>query len=395
MADALTTTGLTIDSLETRLARVKATLRAAIHPNLELSADQPSGQTVQIQVERIQALLELIREIYDAWDPRSATGHSLTALAALTGTYRHAATHGHVTLTLTLGAAVTVPAGSVAAVAGAPANRWATDEDVTSVAPGLYLVAATAEEAGAIVALAGTITVIATPVAGWTAVTNVSPAVPGEAEESDADLRARREAELFRGGSTSVDAIRADLLALADDGMIAVTVLENELDHSAGVPPLPPHSVEAIVWDGSPVGGPYVVPSATIAEVLWQSRAAGVRTHGTTTVAHTDDQGNSHVVSFSRVAPLRVSVRVDVTTGSGYVGNAAVQAAVAAWATSDLGPGDDVYRSKISGVAVALGGVIDVVDVRLSIWPAPPVAADLTVLAREIATIAAGDVLVV
>lgn len=392
MSDALTSTGFSLDSLETRTANVLAALRAAIHPNLDLSPDQPAGQIARIHAEREQALGELIRNLYQAWDPRSATGASLTALAALTGTYRHAATKGDVALTLTLGAAVTVPAGSVVAVSGNPANRWVIDADVTSIGAGAYPATATAESPGAIQALVGTITVIATPVAGWSAVTNAADAVPGQAEESDHDLRARRESELFAGGSTSVDAIRAALLALADQGMISATVVDNDLDVASGG--LPPHSFEAITWDGSPVGGPYVVPAADIAEAIFEAKAAGIRAFGQTLVIHADSQGNTHAIRFTRVTPLRVLVEVTLTTGTGYVGAAAVKAAVAAWATAELEPGEDVYRSKVSAVVCDLAGVVDVSLVRLAIFPAALAAADLVVDLREIATIDAADVTV-
>ena len=135
MADELTATGLTIDALEDRLEAWKAALRAAISANLDLSADQPEGQLVQIPCERIQATIELVQAIYAAWNPDDATGHSLTALALLTGTEKRRATYGTVTLTCTLAGGVTLTGGQDAdSVNGDPTNIWIIDDDFTSPA---------------------------------------------------------------------------------------------------------------------------------------------------------------------------------------------------------------------------------------------------------------------
>jgi uncharacterized phage protein gp47/JayE len=390
MADELTSTGLAIDSFDTRLANVQAALRAAIAPNLDLSPQSATGQLVYILVERIQANLELIRAIYSAWDPDSATGQSLTALAYITGTARNPATPGHVTLTVNLNGGVTLPAGSVAAVTGEPTNRWVTDDDVVAPAgpAANYFIDATAETAGAIQALLGTITVIATPVAGWNSVTNAADATPGDDEETDVALRLRRELELAIGGSTSVDAIQAELIDL--DGMEECWVLENATD-VVDANGLPAHSFEAILWDGSTPA----VTNALIAETIFKTKAAGIRSFGVTTQSHTDDQGNAHAINFTRADDQRMLVEVTLTTGAGYPGAAAVRALIEAQGNANLGIGDDVYRSKVSAVVCTLPGVVDCSLVRLSIWPAALGAADVPIGLRQIARFAAADVTVI
>jgi len=388
MADELTATGLAIDSLEDRKAAVKALVRAAISPNLDLSPDQPSGQFVEIFCERIQAALELLRGVHSSMDPDAATGSTLTALSVLTGTPRRAATKGTVTLTVKLDAGITLPAGNVASVSGNPTNRWVTTADATNPggAPANVNVAAECETAGPIQALAGTITVIATPFAGWNTVTNVADAVEGLAEETDTELRLRRELELAISGSTTVDAIRADLLELT--GMISVTIYENDGDF-VDANSVPSKTFEAVIWDDA------AVANADIAETIFEGKAAGIRAYGATIVSHVDEQGNSHAVGFTRATERRVLVEITLDDGPDYVGDAAVATAIETWAADNLGVGDDVYRSKISGAAIDLQGVENVSLVRLSFWPAAVGAADLVVTIREIATIAAGDVTVI
>ena len=386
MADELTATGLSLDSLEDRIEALKGLLRAAIATNLDLSTEQPTGQLVKIFSERVQAALELVQAVHRSIDPDSATGDALTALCLLTGTQRNAATHGHVTLSLDLAALTTVPAGSVAAVAGAADNRWITDVPVTSVGAGVYTVAATAEDTGPVQAVAGTITVIATPVAGWNTVTNAADATLGLSEETDTALRLRRENELAIGGSTSVDAIRSELSQLV--GMIEATVLENDLDTT--VDGIPPHAIEAVVWDGSPPA----VANADIAETIFESKAGGIRAWGSTLVAHVDDQGNPHAIRFTRAEDLRIVVDVDVDTEAGYIGNAAVAAYIEAQAALFFRVGGDVYRSRITDWVMDCAGVVNVALVQLSIFPAAVAAADIVVDVREIATIDVADVTV-
>jgi hypothetical protein len=387
MADQLTATGLEIDSLEDRIEAVNALLRSAISANLDLSADQPTGQLVRILCERAQAVLELIRSVNAGMDPDAATGDALTALCLLTGTQRRAASAGTVTLTLVLDALTTVPAGSVAHVAGDAENRWVTNEDVTSVGAGNYFVAATCEATGPIQALAGTITVIATPVAGWNTVTNALDAAEGEAEETDTALRLRREVELTIGGSTTTDAIRAELLALT--GMIEAIVYENDRDLT--VDGIPPHAFEAILWDGAPP----TVANADITEAIWTSKAAGIRPWGSTLSTHTDEQGIMHAVRFTRADPLRILVEVTLLVDPAtFPGAAAMQVQIETSATAYLTVNAELYRSKVIDWAMELPGVLNVSLVRLAIWPAAFAAADVTVGLREIATVDAADVTV-
>jgi len=386
MTDQLTAAGLEIDDLATRKAVMKAAIRSACGANLDLSPDQPDGQFVEIFAERVQSALEVLQEVYASLDLDEASGDSLTSLCSLTGAHRRASTYGTTTLTLTLAATTTVPAGSVAHVLGDPTNRWATDVAVTSTTAGNYPVAATNTQKGAIQALAGAVSVIATPVAGWTIVTNVADAVEGLETETDTELRLRAEQELALGGSTTVDAIQADILdwMTAQGSTAYARVYENATDSydSAG---RPPHSFEAVVR---------AVPSlssADIAEQIWLTKAAGIQAWGTTISAYTDTQGESHEVRFTLATPLALKVYVvltkDTTT---YPGDATLKAALVAHIDT-LTVGDDVILSRIVATCFEVTGVEDVV-VTICWSGGSPGAANLAVSSSEAATLATGDV---
>ena len=88
-----------------------------------------------------------------------------------------------------------------------------TTATVTGVGVGSaqYTVAAEALTAGRILALAGTLTTIATPVSGWTDVTNLTDATPGTDTETDAPPPGAARAIAQRSASSPVDAIAAQV----------------------------------------------------------------------------------------------------------------------------------------------------------------------------------------
>src|SRR4029453_12170839 len=112
-------------------------------------------------------------------------------------------TKGLVTATVDLDASQSYAPGDLAAhVSDEPTNRWLNRDAVTSTTAGSYDAVFESENAGAAaIAEAGTLTIIATPVAGWNGVTNAAAATPGQDIESIAALRIRRAAALSIGGS--------------------------------------------------------------------------------------------------------------------------------------------------------------------------------------------------
>jgi uncharacterized phage protein gp47/JayE len=369
----LDATGLSIATLEEIRAEIDADQRADIDATLDPADEQLLGQLNGIVASRIRETLELQQLVYNARAPGGATFAALDNVCAITGTRRDRATKGTVTLTLTVTEGNTVPAGSVASVDGQAENRWVTLTDAVGVlAPsGDYEVEAEAETAGAIAAPAGTITTIATPTGGWLAVTNALDAEQGTEDEEDPALRLRREEELARVGSSPLDAIRAELLDVAD--VTYVRLYENVTDTTDGEG-LPPHSVEAVVLGGT---------DDDVALALWQAKAGGIRTHGTTTESITDTLGESRTVKFTRPADVEIYLEVTVVLGAGYAGDPALKAAVVAAGLARYAPGDDVKASHFYAAALAVTGVTDVA-VLVGIT-APGALLSVTVDPRELA----------
>src|SRR5262249_46551279 len=110
--------------------------------------------------------------------------------------------------------------GGASAASGGPSGTSSIINDGTVVweylgaGTGAVDVAFEADSAGAVGALAGLLTVIVTPVGGWSNAVNLLDATVGELEETDPLLRAKRTAELAATGESTSDAIRAAVLAV-------------------------------------------------------------------------------------------------------------------------------------------------------------------------------------
>jgi len=370
----LSSTGFTPKTAVEIADEMAATQRATIDPTLDTSAESVVGNLNAVTATKLRELWELAELVYGARSPRNASFAALDDLCAITGTTRAPATKGTVSLRLTVAAGRTIPAGSVAHVAGDTTNRWVTLADAVNGtgSSAQITVAAEAETAGVRLAYAGTLTVIATPVSGWSAVTNLADATPGRAVETDAALRLRREREIQGPGAGTVGAITAALSAVAS--VRQAVVFENPTDTT--VDGIPPHSFEALVLGGT---------DAAIRAALWKAKPAGIRAYGSTSGTTLDTEGVARVVAFTR--PTELSVYVTLAVGARrdtYAGDAAVKAAVVAWGDTLLA-GDPVRIARVIETVMGVAGVEDVVAF-VGLASGAVYAVNLAVLLRQRAT---------
>jgi len=384
-------TGFEAKTLEAIKQDIEVDQKADIDPTLDTSPESLLGHLNAIVATHLRQLWELGAAVYKARDPRGATFDALDATCAFTGTVRRGATKGLVTLKVTLGPSVTLPAGSVAHVSGQASNRWITTVAVTNtdpVSPQPVEVLAEAEQTGIITANAGTITVRVSRVVGWTAVTNDLDAEPGKADEKDSELRVRREQELARPGTATVPAIQADLADVQVDGENVVSAVFVEENTSAYYDEQhrPPHCVEAVVQFRPGLSGPDLdAARQALAEQLWRSVAGGIDTYGTHSADVTDSIGQTHTMYWSE--PVAVNVWVDVNIrydAATYAGNDAVEAAILEYGDT-MTLGSDVIRAKLICAVIDVAGVTDVVDIRIGRTSATKRSENLEIGPRELA----------
>ena len=146
-------------------------------------------------------------------------------------------------------------------------------------------------------------TKIITVVAGWDTVDNESAGVTGRDRETDAEYLARIKISLANNAQGTIEAIRADVLAL--DGVIACTVLENITNQSItsyGVQ-LTSHSIGVCVYGGN---------DEDIAKAIYKKKDAGCGTSGTDTVTYVDPEYPDETYEYKifRATAERVYIKI-------------------------------------------------------------------------------------
>lgn len=429
--------GFAYPSVDETFETLKAGLRGRLGPGVTFAPDAPETFLAGVMAEALASLWAAGGGLWFAFDPEGATDTALDNLASLTGTERLQPTASSASLLLTGDTGTVVESGKVVSVTNvgtrfatseagtlADAASWAASTTyalgsvVTSdgsvwvcavggssgltgptgttspqvgggvtwrfAGPGTAYatVDALAEATGPLSAPSYTLTEIETPVAGWRGVANPSDAVLGRLLETDASLRVRRRVELRPQGNAAADAIRGRLLDPdVIDGTTSCFVFENETDvtNSDG---LPPHSVEVLIEGGD---------DAEIRAVLWDSKAAGIRTYGTVTGTTPDASGASHSVSFSRpeTMPIYVLGTVNVTPDAPLDDDevlAKLLAAVIAYGQG-LHVGRNVVTSKLSGALTAIEWVDGVASLAIGVVPTPTSSVTIQVGNRQRASL--------
>jgi len=243
-------------------------------------------------------------------------------------------------------------------------------------------VAARAEDTGPTVATSGDLTVIDTPVSGWSSVINLLDADLGRDVATDAEARALGEADLARPGATTPDAIRETLLAVAD--VESVTVFYNATDVT-DVDGVPPHAVECMVRGGD---------DQDIWDALLTSCiAAGIASHGTEAGTALDSEGVSHAVEFSRPEEVLIWTITTLTKkaysasdAASYPidGDAQVVAAQVAFGDAQLG-GKNAVASQIGAQAFSVAGVFDVTQTLIGLSNPPVASTTIAISSRQLA----------
>lgn len=376
----LTPQGLEIKTLEQVESEMDDTLHSTISPTLNLTSTSALGQLKSVIASHTSELWDAALALWASWDADSATGAALDRLGALTGTKRRAATASTAVMQLSL-LAGTYPAGElVVSKIGDGTVRFENRDDIFLASNNAtYQTTFVSQETGPIAAATGQLAIIE-PVDGFVSATNISDAIQGKTAETDADYRRRRALELALKGSTTVDAIRADMLQVTGTNGIAlfdfVSVIENDTDAPADG--RPPHSFETLVIGGT---------DQEIAQNLLLLKPAGIQACGTTVVSVGDSQGNFHNIGFSRPTDFDVNMAVDLTViADRFPGPDAVKQAIAEYFLENQSVGNDVIHARYVQVVMGVPGVVDAaVHITHTAYPVGGPEANLVVGPREIA----------
>jgi hypothetical protein len=296
MSFGLTLNGFVPERLSDIVTALNADFQTQFGQNVKLDPTSVNGQLIGVMAERFADLWEAVQEVYAASYVNTARGQALDDIFLLVGLTRNPATSSLVTLTLTTSA--TVAQGST--VQDASGNVWTT---LSAAVPagGTATTTASPSITGPIPALAGSLTIINSPVTGWTAVTNAHDAVLGTNVESDAQFVTRGLLAARYGAGSSVDALRASLLR--SSGVQLARVIENTsaLIDSVG---RPGHSIECVVQGSG-------VVQQDILNRIWAGKPGGCLTYGNTSGTVIDAAGNTQNVNYTIpvVVPIYLTIQ--------------------------------------------------------------------------------------
>ena len=226
----------------------------------------------------------------------------------------------------------------------------------------------------------GTVTQIVTQIAGWNRCANNVAAVVGRDNETGTELRQRYGRSVYRKGAALIEAIAAKIYEDVD-GVTAAITFENDTDET-DADGRPPHSIEVVVQGGD---------EATLAKTIWQNKAPGIQTLGTTAVDIYDSQGVKKTIKFNRPVAKKVWIKVQITkdTDEDFPGDTPSQVQRAIYNEGlTYTIGKDVILQRFAGTIYKNTIGIGYVTITAAVSETPPSAYTINNIAispREIA----------
>lgn len=375
MTTGISAAGFQAKTLQEIFDEMESEILTNYDAELDTSEDAAIGQVLRIFSKKLAEGWELLDTAYSAFDESKAEGSLLEEVSALTGTYREPASKGLVTINCTLVVGTALTTAATVGHVTEDSNRWSLKTAFTAPTTGVHALTFECTREGSFDAVAGTLTVIKTPVAGWSSASNPSDAEPGAEIELIEDLRIRRREELRAQGGCTVPAQYADILTV--DGVISARVFEND-GYRWNDDGLPPKSFEVVIWDG-------VTPAASNADIwqcIYDNKPAGIESVGSVATTIADASGNEIDVAFSRTTQVPITVAITVARDVDLYpidGDYQVKAAIVAYGDA-LRSGNDAIRKRVESAAMQIDGVVDISACTLN-----GVAANIAIDKRQIA----------
>lgn len=288
------------------------------------------------------------------------------------------------TLTNTNTSDLLIPAGQIVKQS-ANNVQWFTTEEVTIPASSTITVNAESEFYGSYTASIGTIDTIVTPIAGWSAVTNLAEALQGQAYETDAEYRLRKEKVLATSQGGILPSIKARILNEIE-GVTYCDGSENNTDYT-DVNGLLPHSISLTIVGGS---------DADIAQLLADIKGNGINTNGTEEYTITDSQGNTRTVRWNRpdIIDIYVTYELDVSSSYDVAFNDTIKDTLEDYSDT-LSEGKDILRWQLESlIPMSMNDNILDVSVKFAKTASPTTNTAITITSTEKARILRSNIIV-
>ena len=309
--------GIQIQTMQEIIDELVAGYKVIYGSDIDVNPNTPDGQRIGIEAKARLDMQSFGALLYNQLDPDLSMGTFLDKIIKFSGITRSPATQSTVVVTIVTDRNLTLPINYI--VTDALAQNWITTTTL-SLTTGSNTVTLKSQDFAAITAAIGTVTSPATIVLGVISVTNPAIASVGSDEETDQQLRIRRNLSLSTPATSSVGGLYT---AIADIASVnGLKIYENNTD-TTDSNTVPPHSIWCIIDGGS---------LADIAQTLVMTKNCGTGMKGsisetyveTITLPITEDYPvartfyYNHIMKFDRpiITPIWVFVNVTSTNGS-------------------------------------------------------------------------------
>lgn len=381
-APTISEAGITAPSFSDILEYLQAQYRAIFGADVYLGNDSQDGQFIGIIAAAINDSNAAAVACYNARSPSTAQGNGLASVVKINGLQKLVPTFSTVDVDVVGVAGTEITNGMIGDADG---NKWALPAYVLIPTSGSVTVTATSTVEGNIIAAAGAVNKIKTPVYGWQTVTNPLAAEPGAPVESDAALRVRQSKSVAIPSLTVMDGIVGAVSAVS--GVSQVKAYENDTKATDGNG-LPSHSISMVVLGGD---------ATAIATAIAQKKALGCYTYGTTTINVPDSMGITQPIRFYTPTVVPISVAISLHALTGYTSAIAdqIKASVSAY-ISGLSIGQAVMLTRLYLPANLYGSAdsltFELVTVQISEKPAAVVSSDVAIAFNELANCVVADI---
>jgi hypothetical protein len=378
MPPAVGAAGLSIPAYNDIVNSLVASFQATYGVTTALGNDNADYQWISVFSLMVSDTMNAIQLAYNNFSPVTAIGAGLSNIVAVNGLTRKAATYSTCTVSIIGLSGTIIKNGVVGDING---NLWNLPSPTTIGPGGSVLVTATAQQLGAINALANQIVnIISGATAGWTGVTNGSNVASiGLPAETDSQLRAR---QMVSTELPSITILAGTIAAIAAvPGVTRYNVLEN-FTNATDANGNPPHSVTAVVEGGADID---------VATAIYNNRGIGPLTNGTDTVDVTDpNSGVVTAISFDRptYVPIYVTVNAHLLPGGTSATLTAIANTLVAYLNS-LQIGELVSFTALVAVAMNVNAnlsmpMVSVISMFSAVTSSPTSRADIPLTFYEV-----------
>lgn len=360
--NAITPTGLTIQTITDILNELVAGMQAIYGPNINVNPNSPDGQMLNIVALAKEDSLQLIQQVNASFDPDQAVGTVLDQRCAINGVLRTEGTFTQQAVSVTSSQAATLQGldlspASPFTVSDSAGNQFQLVTTFSFVAAGTSSLTFQAALIGAVQTTINTITTIVTPQLGITSVNNpLAASSVGVNEQTDASLKIARRNGISKASRSFQESVFDNVAQVA--GVTSVQVYEN----STGSPitiqgiTLVANSILVIVAGGAQLA---------VATAINNGRSLGVAMNGGTTQVVTNPDGSTITIAFDYAIAQNLFISFAYTVVSGSdPGGTFLANQIAAHVTFQ--PGQTAVASVISAFVQSVAPNISITSMGVS-----------------------------